>query len=102
MELAGLTKGCAVLNHSFLEYRDIESNADVLHRVKRGKLVSNDTGKATLYALSNLSNRGILFIKPGDKVYTGMVIGERTDNQKDVDLEVNPIKAKQETNIRSQ
>merc|ERR1712228_420479 len=101
MELAGLTKGSAVLNHSFLEYRVIENKNNIANRVKRGKLVSNDTGKATLYALANLSNRGILFIEPGDKVYPGMVIGERTDNQKNVDLDVNPVKAKAVDNMRS-
>merc|ERR1712125_176286 len=52
-------------------------------------------------ALESIMQRGILFITPGEKVYPGMVIGERTDNQKDVDLEVNPVKAKQLTNIRS-
>ena len=100
MELAGLTKGCAVLNHSFLEYRPVD-NSNILTRAKRGKLVSNDTGKCTLYALESIMQRGILFITPGDKVYPGMVIGERTDNQKDVDLEVNPVRAKQVTNVRS-
>jgi len=99
MELASMTKGCAVLNHSFLEYRPIDKI--VLARPKRGKLVSNDTGKATLYTLENIMQRGTLFIKPGDKVYPGMVIGERTDMQKDVDLEVNPVKSKQVNNIRA-
>lgn len=52
----------------------------------------------TAHALQSIEPRGTLFVKPGEKVYAGMVIGEHS---KDNDLEVNPVKAKQVSNIRS-
>ena len=62
-------------------------------------MVSSDSGKASLYALSSLAARGTLFIEPGDVVYPGMIIGE---NAKAGDLEVNPVRAKAATNMRTQ
>jgi GTP-binding protein len=67
--------------------------------LEKGKLVSNDRGKATTYALSSLTSRGELFIAPGDEVYAGMVIGE---NAKTGDMEVNPVKSKELNNMRTQ
>jgi GTP-binding protein len=64
----------------------------------RGVLISNTGGKANGYALFNLQERGSLFVKPGDEVYEGMVVGEHA---RDNDLVVNAIKAKQLTNIRA-
>lgn len=64
----------------------------------RGVLISNSPGKANGYALFNLQERGSLFVKPGDEVYEGMVVGEHA---RDNDLVVNAIKAKQLTNIRA-
>ncbi len=61
-------------------------------------LVSLEQGPAVAYALWNLEERGILFIGPGDKVYDGMIIGE---HNRPNDLDVNPLKAKQLTNIRA-
>src|SRR5690606_1499420 len=55
-------------------------------------------GEAVPYALNALEERGILFISPGEKLYEGMIIGE---NAKPQDLEVNPLKSKQLTNLRS-
>jgi GTP-binding protein len=55
--------------------------------------------QASQYALSSLAARGVLFIEPGDVVYNGMVIGE---NSKTGDLDVNPIRAKAATNMRTQ
>ena len=66
--------------------------------MEKGKLVSNDTGKTALYALANIAKRGELFVKPGDIVYPGMVIGE---NSKAGDMEVNPVRAKESTNVRA-
>ena len=57
-----------------------------------------EQGEAVAYALNMLEERGILFISPGEKLYEGMVIGE---NAKPQDLEVNPLKSKQLTNIRT-
>jgi len=98
MELATLTRGLAVLNYFFLEMRGRTANYTPQ---KRGKLVANDSGKASLYALNQISPRGILFVSPGQTVYPGMIIGERTDGQKHTDLDVNPTKTKKETNIRA-
>jgi len=64
----------------------------------RGSLISNSSGKANGYALFNLQERGTLFIKPGDEVYEGMIIGEHS---RENDLVVNATKAKQLTNMRA-
>jgi GTP-binding protein len=63
-----------------------------------GVLISTGDGESVAYALWYLEERGKLFIVPGTKVYQGMIIGQ---NAKDNDLEVNPLKAKQLTNIRT-
>ena len=89
------TKGEGIMNHSFLEYRPYSGSVE--HRTQ-GALVSMDEGEAVAYALFNLQNRGELFIKPQDKVYNGMVIGEHS---RPGDLEVNPLKAKHLTNMRA-
>ena len=65
---------------------------------RNGAMISMTDGKAVAYALWNLEERGPLFIIPGDKIYTGMIVGEHAKGQ---DLEVNPLKAKQLTNIRA-
>jgi len=61
-------------------------------------LISNAKGKAVAYSLFNLQERGRLFARHGDEVYEGMIIGIHS---RDNDLVVNPVKAKQLTNIRS-
>ncbi|AZI36929.1 GTP-binding protein TypA [Caenibius tardaugens NBRC 16725] len=89
------TRGTGIMNRLFEKYGPhkgaIEGRAN-------GVLISNSTGDAVGYALNALEERGILFVKPQDKVYEGMVIGE---NAKPDDLEVNPLKSKQLTNFRS-
>jgi GTP-binding protein len=94
-EIATATKGSAVVNHLYIGDR-VSQNLGL--GMTKGKLVSNDTGKATSYALMSLSARGTLFIAPGDHIYNGMVIGE---NAKPGDLEVNAIRAKELTNMRT-
>jgi len=89
------TKGEGVLNHSFLEFRPM--GGVVEHRMN-GALVSMENGVALGYSLFNLQERGILFVKPQDKVYVGMIIGEHSRAN---DLDVNPIKGKNLTNVRS-
>ncbi|MEW6551992.1 MAG: translational GTPase TypA [Campylobacterota bacterium] len=89
------TKGEGVLNHSFLEFRPYSGTVESR---KNGALVSMESGVALGYSIFNLQDRGIMFIKPQDKVYVGMVIGEHS---KDNDLDVNPIKGKQLTNVRA-
>jgi GTP-binding protein len=95
-EAATATRGSAVINHIFLEMRKYAGPLG--DGLEKGKIVSSDTGKTTLYALNMLQDRGTLFISPGDQVYAGMVIGE---NSRTGDLDVNPVKAKQVTNIRT-
>jgi GTP-binding protein len=70
----------------------------VIEGRKNGVLISNGTGEANAYSLNSLEERGILFVGHGEALYEGMIIGE---NAKPDDLEVNPMKAKQLTNIRS-
>ena len=65
---------------------------------RNGVLVSTDDGEAVAYALWYLEERGRLFITPGTRVYQGMIIGE---NSRDNDLDVNPLRSKQLTNIRT-
>jgi GTP-binding protein len=65
---------------------------------RNGALISTDQGEAVAYAIWNLQDRGIMFIDPGDKIYEGMVIGEHS---RDNDLEINVLKNKQLTNIRT-
>ncbi len=65
---------------------------------RNGVLIANESGKALAYALFNLQERGRLLIDPGTEVYEGMVIGIHS---RDNDLVVNPLKAKQLTNIRA-
>jgi GTP-binding protein len=89
------TKGEGVLNHSFLEYRPYTG---VVESRKNGALISSEDGVALGYSLFNLQDRGVLFIAPSEKVYTGMIIGE---NSRTNDLDVNPIKGKQLTNVRA-
>ncbi|EAH8300033.1 translational GTPase TypA [Campylobacter fetus] len=89
------TKGEGVINHSFLEFRPL--NGSVEHR-SNGALVSMESGVALAYSLFNLQDRGILFCDPQTKVYVGMIIGEHSRPN---DLDVNPIKGKNLTNVRA-
>jgi len=89
------TKGEGVMNHSFLEFRPL--SGEVEHR-KNGALISMETGTAMGYSLFSLQERGILFIDVQVKVYAGMIIGEHSRPN---DLDVNPIKGKPQSNVRS-
>jgi GTP-binding protein len=89
------TKGEGILNHSFLEYRPYSGSVESR---TQGALVCMEAGEAVAYSIFNLQSRGIMFIHPQDKVYNGMVIGE---NARPGDLEVNPLKGKQLTNMRT-
>jgi GTP-binding protein len=89
------TRGTGVINrvfHGFAPY------AGSIEGRRAGVLVSLERGEAVAYALWNLEERGFLFIGPGDPVYPGMIIGEHSRPN---DLDVNPLKAKQLTNIRA-
>ncbi|RLA73991.1 MAG: translational GTPase TypA [Epsilonproteobacteria bacterium] len=89
------TKGDGVMNHSFLEFR---AYSGVVISRKNGALVSMEQGEAVAYSIFNLQDRGDMFINPQDKVYGGMIVGEHS---RENDLDVNPIKAKQQSNVRS-
>lgn len=89
------TKGTGLLNTIFLRFDKWQG--DMKHRAT-GSLVADRMGEATTYALYNLQERGTLFIKPGTKVYEGMIIGE---NARAVDLDVNAVKEKKLTNMRA-
>ncbi len=89
------TKGEGVMNHSFLEFRP---HSGTVESRKYGALVSMENGEAVGYSIFNLQDRGIMFIKPQDKVYNGMVVGQHAKGN---DLDINPIKAKQQSNVRS-
>ncbi len=89
------TKGEGVMNHSFLDYRPLTSGVE--NRMN-GALVSMENGAALGFSIFNLQERGMMFIKPQDKVYGGMIIGEHSRSN---DLDVNPIKGKQLSNVRS-
>lgn len=89
------TRGTGIMNrvfHSYGPYRGAISGR------RNGVLISNGQGEAVAYALWNLDERGKMFINPGESVYQGMIIGE---HNRDNDLEVNPLKAKQLTNMRA-
>jgi GTP-binding protein len=89
------TRGEGVMNHSFLDYRPVTSGVESR---MNGALVSMENGIALGFSIFNLQERGAMFIKPQDKVYGGMIIGEHSRSN---DLDVNPIKGKQLSNVRS-
>ena len=89
------TSGQAIMTHRYMEYQPFVG--DIPQRIK-GSIVSGQEGQALAFALDRLQDRGKFFVAPGDRVYVGMVIGE---NAKANDLEVNVIKGKKLTNMRS-
>jgi len=89
------TRGTGVLNRVFSGYARYKG---AIGARRNGVLISLESGKAVAYALWNLEERGPMFIGAGEKVYGGMIIGE---HNRGGDLEVNPLKAKQLTNIRA-
>jgi len=94
-ELLTDTRGTAVMNRVFHGYAPYKG--EVQGR-RTGVLISTDAGEAVAYALWNLEDRGPMMIEPGWKVYRGMIVGEHT---RDNDLEVNVLKGKKLTNIRT-
>lgn len=90
-----MSKGSGIINHSFLDYRPYAGD---ITKIRSGVLVNLEEGEATSYALEQFSDRGLFFVKPGTKVYKGMVVGEANRPQ---DIELNLTKSKQLTNMRS-
>ncbi|MAI05972.1 MAG: translational GTPase TypA [Alphaproteobacteria bacterium TMED87] len=89
------TRGTGIMNRLYSGYSEYKGNIETR---RNGVLISNSDGASVAYALYNLLDRGEQFIGSGVKVYRGMIIGEHT---RDNDLEVNPLKSKQLTNIRA-
>jgi len=89
------TRGTGIMNRVFHSYGPFKGN---IEGRRNGVLISNGDGEAVAYALWNLEDRGKMFITPGDMVYQGMIIGE---HNRDNDLEVNPLRAKQLSNVRT-
>ncbi len=95
-ELLTDTRGTAIMNRLFHEYAP--HRGEIQGR-RNGVLISNDSGEFVAYAMWKLEDRGPMMIEPGCKVYRGMIVGEHT---RDNDLEINVLKGKQLTNIRTQ
>jgi GTP-binding protein len=89
------TRGSGVLNRVFSHYEPYKGAID---SQRKGVLVSNSDGETAAFALWNLEDRGTMFVGAGEKTYQGMIIGE---NARQDDLDVNPMKAKQLTNVRA-
>ncbi|HJR08992.1 MAG TPA: translational GTPase TypA [Pyrinomonadaceae bacterium] len=89
------TKGTGLLNTLFLRWGEWQGT---MRGRATGSLVSDRMGETTTYALFNLQERGTMFVRPGVRVYEGMIIGE---NARAVDLDVNVIKEKKLTNMRA-
>ena len=89
------TRGTGIMNRLFEKYGPYKG---VIEGRKNGVLISNGAGEANAYSLNTLEERGILFVGHGEALYEGMIIGE---NAKPDDLEVNPMRAKQLSNVRS-
>jgi GTP-binding protein len=89
------TKGTGLLNTLFLRWGEWQG---AMRGRSTGSLVADRAGETTTYALFNLQERGSMFVRPGTKVYEGMVVGE---NARSVDLDVNAIKEKKLTNMRA-
>jgi GTP-binding protein len=95
-EFLTLTSGTGLKYHVFDRYARASQGG--IARRRNGAMIANSTGKALGYALFNLQERGRMMIGPGEEVYEGQVVGIHS---RDNDLTVNPLKAKQLTNIRA-
>lgn len=90
------TKGTSVLSSQLIGYQPV---GQPLPKLRRGVLISSETGEALAYGLQNAQGRGTTFVEPGTMVYEGMIIGV---NAKEEDIEINVTKGKKLTNMRSQ
>jgi len=89
------TKGNGIMNHVFRGYAPYKG--DIPGR-SRGSLVAFEQGETTPYGIYTLQDRGVMFISPNQMVYEGMIIGENT---RELDMDVNPCKKKNVSNMRS-
>ncbi|XP_011037429.1 PREDICTED: translation factor GUF1 homolog, organellar chromatophore [Populus euphratica] len=89
------TRGTGFMHRAFLTYA---KHRGPLGNVRKGVLVSMGYGTITAYALTSLEPRGVLFVTPGMETYDGMIVGEHS---RDTDLDVNPVRAKELSNMRA-
>jgi GTP-binding protein len=89
------TKGEAIMHHRFHEFQP--ARGEITGR-QNGVMIATETGQVTAYALEQLSDRGVMFIQPGQQVYEGQIVGEHC---KDGDIPVNVVRAKKLTNMRA-
>jgi len=94
-ELLTDTRGTGIMNRLFHDYAPYKGP---IQGRRNGVLISTDAGDAVAYALWNLEDRGAMMVDPGTRVYRGMIVGEHT---RDNDLEVNVLRGKKLTNIRT-
>ena len=94
-ELLTSTKGNGIMNHIFHGY--VPYKGDMSGR-SHGALVAFEQGETTGYGIFSLQDRGTMFISPGQQVYEGMIVGE---NARDIDMDINPCKKKNVTNMRT-
>ncbi|BAZ66092.1 MAG: translational GTPase TypA [Pelatocladus maniniholoensis HA4357-MV3] len=94
-EFMRMTRGEGIMNHSFLDYRQLSGDIEARNK---GVLIAFEEGVSTFYAMRNAEDRGVFFIIPGTKVYKGMIVGEHNRPQ---DLDLNVCKTKQLTNHRA-
>ncbi|MFB6465751.1 translational GTPase TypA [Cytobacillus sp. Hz8] len=95
-EFLTLTRGYGIINHTFDSYQPM-AQGQVGGR-RQGVLVSMETGKASIYGIMQVEDRGTIFVDAGTEIYEGMIVGEHT---RENDITVNITKVKQQTNVRS-
>ncbi len=93
--MMNVTQGRAVMHHRFERYGPMRGS---IPQRNAGVMVATQTGQATAYSLTSLYDRGMFFVKPGDQIYEGQIVGEHC---KDSDITVNLTKQKQLTNFRA-
>ncbi len=89
------TQGRAIMHHSFFAYEPLRGP---IPQRTAGVMVATESGQVTAYALDGLYDRGVFFVRPGEQVYAGQVVGEHC---KESDIPVNVVRAKKLTNIRA-
>jgi len=89
------TQGQAIMHHTFEKYEPMRG---AIPSRSQGVMVAMETGRVTAYALDSLYDRGFFFIRPGDQIYAGQIVGEHC---KDNDITVNPTREKKLSNMRT-
>ena len=89
------SRGTAIVNSVFLGWRP---HTGEFSREVNGVLIADRTGRSTAYSLENIQERGVLFVAPGEEVYSGRIVGE---NSRKRDMWVNPTREKKLTNMRA-